>query len=142
MGKRRKQCFQRLTCQGTSAFVIDSCGHHYGQLCSFGTLGAVYGIECRFGIQSVKNRFNDEQVRSSVNQSFCLGEIGICQCVEIYRTESRTIDVGREGQCFGGGTHTSCDIHLTFRLQSSRPGDACAFLVQSVYELPALVLCL
>src|SRR5512140_2929835 len=94
MGNRYQECFQGLTCKGSSAGICYCARDHHGNADPFFFKDSINCKKCSFCIKYVKDSFNKQNMNTSVDKSSCLYRICFDKLVESNGAGARIIDIG------------------------------------------------
>src|SRR5690606_32822970 len=93
--------FDGLARQDAAGGVSDCAGDHDGQAYAAFFEYGFYGKDGSFGVEGVKDGFDQHQVDATVQQAFELFGVSIAQFVEGDVAGCGVVDVGRDGGGFG-----------------------------------------
>ncbi len=145
MHDRVPECLRRLPCQGATTGIRDRSGYHNRQVLSQGLQAVQHRINCRLGIEGIKNGFYQENIRSALNQAPCGFGIGLHQFVKRNIPETRIIDIRRNrGGTVAGAQNTRDKTGPAGRLfldpVGHGSGQAGSFHVQFMHQVLHVVI--
>ncbi len=107
--------FRALSGEHSSAGVAERRREHDGDSGVAGPHGVADCVDRRFCVEGVEDRFDEEDVGSSVDQRFRLNLIGCGEFVEGDVSRGGVVDGGGHGGCPSGRSHASRDETGLFR---------------------------
>src|ERR1700722_15049308 len=93
MAHRMPERGRRLAGKGASRSVGDGAGDHDRHVKAALGEGLEAGEDCGLGVQRIENGFDEEDVRSAIDEAPDLLAIGDAKLVKADRAEARIVDV-------------------------------------------------
>ena len=145
MTHRVPESFDRLSGQDTSRCIGHCAGHHHGQTLATGLEDFFDCKNSRLGVQRIKNRFNQNQVDTTIEQAVELLGVGRTQFLKGHITRTGIVDIRRDRGGFrlrAQGTRNKARTLKRTELITRDTCQACGLQIQLISELGQIIVTL